>query len=243
MIRHRLAIAAAAVVGCLVVGAATVGAARSPEAPTGLCIPLLMNCSTPTPTPTPSPSQTSGSLLPGLPLLPGLGGGSTSPTTPTSPGTPTTPTQTNASWGQAIFDQGAPTLTKYPAQLGAQGLSFTGLKGIALVTVRTVDGTLEPAIRISADSVTVQGFSLTVRQFTGPSLATTADSMTLSGDAQVYLSSLTAVLPTGQAITIGQDTPPPADGITSLLRVTFGLLGATAHNITYPNTHQSLTDG
>jgi hypothetical protein len=109
--------------------------------------------------------------------------------------------------------------------------------------VPLADGSRVPVLKISADTIAIQGFSLTVRKHTGPSLATTADTMTLSGHVQVYLDSVTATGPDGRSLTLGAATPPPNDGLPAqLLRVTLGLVGATADSITYTNTKQHLSE-
>ncbi|MCI0156267.1 hypothetical protein KNO15_06105 [Leifsonia shinshuensis] len=212
-------------------------AANATAALASLCIPIFTSCSTPTPTPTPSPSSP-GSPLPGLPL-PGL----PAPTTPgagTGSGSGSAPAPAPAPAGP---DASAPVFTQPPAQLGSRSLSFTGLQGISVVTVPLADGSRIPVLKISADTITIQGFSLTVRKQTGPSLATTADTMTLSGHVQVYLDSVTATGPDGKSLTLGAATPPPNDGLPAqLLRVTLGLVGATADSITYSNTKQHLSE-
>lgn len=215
-------------------GAVPAPAAASGPAPAALCIPIFTSCSSPTPTPTPSPSP--GSPAPGLPL-PGLP--APAPTVPGT-GTPATPTPAPA---PATPDGSAPVFTRPPAQLGSRSLSFTGLQGISVVTVPLADGSRIPVLKISADSITIEGFSLTVRKQTGPSLATTADTMTLSGHVQVYLDSATATGPDGKSLTLGATTPPPNDGLPSqLLRVALGLVGTTADSITYSNTKQHLSE-
>lgn len=231
MIRRLLPFA---LVGALI---ASTGAAAAPaERPMAWCIPLFMSCDPePTPSPTPSPS---GSSEPGLPGLPDLGG--TVPTPSASP-TPPAPAEPEAPV-EAVPDEGAPVFTQPPAQLGSDGLSINGLKGISLVTVPLADGSRVGALKISADSITITGFALTVGHADGPALVTTADTMTLSGNVSVYLNSLTATGADGTSYTLGADTPPPRDGITpTLLRVTLGLVGATADSIDYSNTDQQLT--
>lgn len=238
MIRRLLPVA---VVGALL---ATTGAAAAPtERPTAWCIPLFMSCDDPTPTPssTPSPSESS---VPGLPGPPDLGGQSPTPgasATPQAPTEPQTPAEPQAPV-EAVPDETAPVFTQPPAQLGSDGLSIGGLKSISLVTVPLADGTRTHALKISADSITITGFALTVGHADGPALVTTADTMTLSGDVSVYLNSLTATGADGTSYTLGAETPPPRDGITpTLLRVTLGLVGATADSISYSNTDQQLT--
>ncbi|WP_243233524.1 hypothetical protein [Microbacterium sp. CIAB417] len=232
MIRRLLPVA---LVGALL---APTGAAAAPiERPTAWCIPLFMSCDDPSPTPSPTPSP-SASSEPGLPGLPDLGGQSPIPgasPTPQAPAEPEAPVE-------AVPDETAPVFTQPPAQLGSNGLSISGLRGISLVTVPLADGTRTHALKISADSITITGFALTVGHAEGPALVTTADTMTLSGNVSVYLNSLTATGADGTSYTLGAETPPPRDGITpTLLRVTLGLVGATAESISYSNTDQQLT--
>lgn len=222
--------------GLALAGALTgLGAAPVPAdtartaAPASLCIPIFSSCDSSSPTPSPSPS--SGAPSPVLPL-PGL------PSTPATGTATPTPAPTAAS-----PDGGAPVFTQPPAQLGSNSLSFTGLKGVTLVTVPLADGSRVPVLKISADSITIQGFSLNVRKQTGPVLLTTADTMTLSGNVQVYLDSATATLPDGTPLTLGASTPPPNNTLPGqLLRVTLGLVGATADSIVYTNTKQHLSE-
>lgn len=205
-------------------------------APASLCLPIFASCdpSSPTPSPSPSSSSSSGAPSPGLPL-PGL---------PSAPGAPVTGSATpTPAPTPASPDGAAPVFTQPPAQLGSNSLSFTGLKGATVVTVAMADGSRIPVIKISADSITIQGFSLNVRKQTGPVLLTTADTMTLSGNVQVYLDSATATLPDGTPLTLGASTPPPNSGLPpQLLRVTLGLVGATADSIVYTNTKQHLSE-
>ena len=238
MRRGRSGVVAGALIACIAAALAGLGAARVPSAaPAALCIPIIMPCSSPSPTPTPTP--TSGVTVPGIPGVPSL-------PTPGATGTPSTPGATPAPTAPpapAGPDAGAPVFTQPPAQLGSQSLSFSGLKGISMVTVPLADGSRIPVLKISADSITIDGFSLTVRKATGPKLATTADQMALRGNVQVYLDSVTATGPDGTPLTLGATTPPPADGLPpQLLRVTLGLVGVTADSIHFTNPHQHLTE-
>lgn len=239
MRRGRPGIVAGALIACVAASLAGLGAARVPTAaPAAFCIPLFTSCSSPSPSPTPTPTGT----LPGVPGLP-------VPGSPTAPGTPSdaptaspspTPTAPPAPAGP---DAGAPVFTQPPAQLGSRSLSFSGLKGISVVTVPLADGSRVPVLKISADSITIDGFSLTVRKETGPKLATTADQMALRGNVQVYLDSVTATGSDGKSYTLGAATPPPADGLPpQLLRVTLGLVGVTADSIHFTAPHQHLTE-
>jgi hypothetical protein len=240
MKRSGSGVVAGALIACIAAGIAGLGAARVPStAPAALCIPLLMTCGSPSPTPSPTPSGT----LPGVPGLPPLPG---APAVPGTPGSSTPAPGTTAPAAPALplgADAGAPVFTQPAAQLGSQSLSFSGLKSITVVTVPLADGSRIPVLKISADSITIDGFSLTVRKATGPKLATTADQMALRGNVQVYLDSATATGSDGKSYTLGAATPPPADGLpTQLLRVTLGLVGVTADSIHFTNPHQHLTD-
>ncbi|MDN4615957.1 hypothetical protein P5G50_16015 [Leifsonia sp. F6_8S_P_1B] len=244
-----------ALVACVAVAVAGLGAARVPAAaPSALCIPILLPCSSPTPTPTPTQSDGGGAADPSLPTLPpppgtgsgGSGGGSSTstptPGPPTAPGAPATPTPTPTATpsGPAA---GAPVFTQPPAQLGSRSLSFTGIPLVAVVTVPLADGSRIPVLELSADGITVDGFSLTVRKETGPVLATTADRMALRGKVHVYVNSLTATDADGRSWTLGATTPPPADGLPpQLVKVTLGLVGVTADSIAFDNPHQHLTE-
>ena len=233
---------AALLAALALVAPTTLGAAVAPTSqPTGLCIPLLW-CPSPSPTPTTPPpkSGTPGPTVPGLPAVPGAPS-TPGATTPTTPGEPA-PTPAPAPVA-ATRDESAPVFTKIPAPMGSQGLSFTGLSGISIVDVPTIDGSTIRALKISADSITISGFSLTVRPPDKAGLVTNADTMTLTGHVSVYLGSVTATTQDGRALTLGTDTPPPLDDVKpGLLRVTMGLVGTIADSITYTNTDQRIVE-
>ncbi|MDZ5144077.1 hypothetical protein [Microbacterium testaceum] len=243
----RARVAAALTAAMLLLGGATgAGVARADDGtrPARLCIPILLPCSDPSPSPTPSPTPTSGSVLPTLPGVPVVPAPDpTTPATPTSPA-PTPPPQdsTTPPAQAAVVDENAPVFTQPSAQLGAQSLSFRGIPLVRVVTVPLADGTRITVLKMTADEITIDGFALTVRRATGPALVTTADRMTLSGHVSVYVNSLSATTADGKTLTLGADTPPPADGIApGLARVTLGLVGTTADSIVYTNTDQKIT--
>lgn len=238
MTRRGTAIAA---IGCLLAVPFLSGAAAAPAAalsaprPAEFCIPIILPCDDPEPAPAPTPSgsPTDAPTDPTVPADPA------DPVDP-DPGAPDGPTTPPAA--PAVADDSAPVFTQPSAQLGSKALSFRGLRGISVVTVPLADGSRVTALKLEADRITISGFSLTVRHDTGPVLTTTADEMTLDGHVAVYVNSLTATLPGGQSLTLGPDTPPPAEGLESLLGVTLGLVGSTADSITYTNTVQRLTE-
>ncbi|WEG08714.1 hypothetical protein PU630_15935 [Microbacterium horticulturae] len=231
----------AAVVGSLLAGTSMATAA---PASAHICIPVIWPCDDPTPapsdTPTPSVSATatpspsaSATADPGDDDGTGAKGDDSDAPKDDADAAPKT-------WS-LIKDDDSQIFTQPPAQLGSDSLSFSGLKGIALVRLTLADGKKIAAIRLRADRITITGFSLTVRAATGPKLVTTADTMTLEGNVNVYVNSLTATTAGGKSYTLGADTPPPADGITpKLLRVTLGLVGSSADSITYTNTDQQM---
>ncbi|MFB4351009.1 hypothetical protein [Microbacterium sp. CR_7] len=228
---------AAALVIALAVTPMTLGAA-APRPQAGFCIPLIY-CPDPEPQPDPAaPSESPAPADPQDPILP------TDPLLPLDPAetpAPVDPVAAPVDPVPAPVDDAAPIFTGTPASLGSTSLSFTGLSGISIVTVPTVDGGGVRALRISADSITIEGFSLTVRPPGGPGLVTTADTMTLRGDVSVYLGSVSASAIGGEPLTIGLDTPPPLTDIEpGLLNVTMGLVGSTADSITYANTDQRI---
>ncbi|QAY61728.1 hypothetical protein ET475_05395 [Microbacterium protaetiae] len=255
--RTTALVGVAAVVGSLVAGSSVATAA---PASAHICIPIIWPCDDPAPSDTPSATPTataSATADPGGSGGAGDANGDGAPgdadTRGDDPGSGTAPDDAgddgaggaknaadSASWSIVTNDDSA-VFTQPSAQLGSQSLSFSGLKGIALVKVKLADGSRVTAVRLRADTITISGFSLTVRAETGPKLVTTADQMTLRGDVSVYVNSLTATTPSGKSFTLGADTPPPADGLTpKLLRVTLGLLGSTADEISYSNTDQTM---
>jgi hypothetical protein len=219
----RSAPVSGAVALCFFLAVFGIGAARVPTAaPEALCIPLLMNCSTPSPTPSPTPTKPSGGLLGGI-----LGGGSTT---------------TGGGVLSILADPGAPIMTLPAAQLGASTLSFTGLQSVSLVTIRLINGSQVPVIKLVADSITINGFMLDVRRATGPSLVTTAGKMVVQGHVTVYLDSVTGTTLGGLGLTLGTDqTPPPGSELPSqLLRVNLGLVGMDADHISFTQQEQKL---
>lgn len=249
--RVPLLLGSAFAVGCLVaVGSVATAAPASAQ----LCIPIILPCSSPSPTPgstpTPTPTPTPSASLPGVtlplptPSLPGgVGGLQPGGILPVpAPGIiPGTSAKKQSVPVSALPKDDSMVFTQPSAQLGVDSLSFTGLKGMALVSVALADGTRIPVLRLRADSITMDGFALTVRKATGPMLITKADRMQLKGDVTVYLNSITATDSAGTSLTLGADTPPPKDGITpTLLRATLGLVGTRADEIIYTNTDQQL---
>lgn len=235
-------VAAAAV--CMLCTPLMVGAASAAPAAVrpALCIPLIW-CPKPSPTPTPTPSApASGSPIPGIPLP-----GTTTPPLESPDGAPpdvqtpgeATPTPAPT---PAVPDDSAPVFTKTPAQMSSKGLSFTGLKSISLVTVPTIDGSRITVLKISADTITITGFSLSVRPPEKDGLVTDADTMSLKGRVSVYLGSLTATGADGQTLVqLGADTPPSLDDVEpGLLHVNMGLVGTIADSISYTGTDQRM---
>lgn len=238
---RRTRFAAVVVALCALMTPLIAGAAAAPSARhEGLCDLLPLLCPRPTPTPTspkPPPSTPKPRPTP-TPSAPGTPSPTPTPT-PSAPGTPGTPPAPGA--GTAAPDSSAPVFTKTPAQMSAGGLSFTGLRSIGFATVPTVDGGSMRVLKISADSITIDGFALTVRPPDAPGLVTKADRMALRGHVTVYIGSLTATGHDGRSLTIGADTPPALDDVEpGLLRVTMGLVGSIADSISYTNTDQRI---
>jgi hypothetical protein len=198
--------------------------------PAALCLPILGSCSTPTPSPSPS-SSSGGGLVGGL--VGGLLGGAAK----VAPGAPATA-------GPLVIgpDTGAYPMTLPAGQLGGSTISISGIHQLGLVTVKKLDGTSFPVIKLVADDVTITGFSLDVRRATGPSLVSTANRMELNGNVNVWLDSLNGTTLGGLGLTLGTDqTPPPGNELPStLLRINLGLVATSANSITYSNLHQAL---
>ena len=129
-------------------------------------------------------------------------------------------------------------------QLGGSSISISGIHQLGLVTVKRIDGSRFPVIKLVCDDVVITGFLLDVRRATGPALVSTADRMELKGHVSVWLDSLTGTPLGGPGLTLGTDqTPPPASELSpQLLRVNLGLVGVTAGSITFTSPHQSLKE-
>jgi hypothetical protein len=130
--------------------------------------------------------------------------------------------------------------TQPSAQLGSKSLSFSGLRGISVVTVPLADGSRTTALKLEADRITISD-SASVRHDTGPILTTTADTMTLDGHSG-RLHQLAQRDASGRSCSRWAPTPPPAEGLDSMFGVTLGLVGSTADSITYTNTVQHLSE-
>jgi hypothetical protein len=239
--RGRSALLAAAL---LALAPSAVGAAALPAAaaetsgarPTEWCIPIIMPChSSPSPTPSPSPSA-SASIPASRACRP----------------SPVFRARAAVAVAVAVGHDAAGG----GARRRRAGSRVHAAVGPARVEVAVVqrparhlgrdrslaDGSRTTALKLEADRITISGFSLTVRRDTGPILTTTADTMTLDGHVAVYINSLSATLPGGKLLTLGADTPPPAEGLDSMFGVTLGLVGSTADSITYTNTVQHLSE-
>lgn len=138
-----------------------------------------------------------------------------------------------------VLDEQAPVFTQPSAQAGAESLEFSGIRSVAVVLVRTVDGQQIPAIRVMADSLAMNGFVLDVRpDADSPAAVNDSSRLELRGNVRVYLNSLTATGPGGAAISLLAPTPPPGDELPpTLLRATFGLVGATADSSDWLDTY------
>lgn len=111
-------------------------------------------------------------------------------------------------------------------------LPLTGINGIDVVNVPvTTDGPRRDALRISVDEVKVPGFWLKTYAHDGGTV-TNADYVSMTGDAQMYISSIHANLPDGQDLAeLGEKLVGGASLVEMLLGLTdarIGLMGATS---------------
>jgi len=143
----------------------------------------------------------------------------------------------------AVPDPTAPVMTLPAAQLGGSSLTINGLQSLSLVTVPLADGSTATVFRIAADQFVIDDFELDVRTSTSPSLVSTSTQMRLTGNAVVYVDSLTGSLLGGGGISLLAPTPPPGDELPAqLLSVHLGLVGCTANLIEFDDSHQHLYD-
>lgn len=224
--------------GCESPDASGPGASSKPSAPSTPGVPTTSPKDPSSPGPSESPAPSDEPTDPATP-------------DPTESGIPTKepteePSEKPTERVEATKDDDAPIFTGTPAAMGSESLSFKGLSGIAIVKVPTADGGSIRALKISADQIKIEGFSLTVsppEEAGKGGLVTKADTMTLDGDVDVYIGSITATTKNGDSLTLGTDTPPPLDDVKpGLLRVTMGLVGSTADSIAYSNTDQAIVE-
>lgn len=213
--------------GLSLVGATSADAAES------LCIPLLMSCAPATPAPDdPAPADPSTPLTDlGDTIGNLLGQGD----------------ETDSGLGapliQPVPDPNAPVMTLPAAQLGGSSLSINGLKALSLVTVPLADGSRATVFKIEADQFVIDDFVLDVRNSTSPALVSTSTQMRLTGNAVVYVDSVTGSLLGGGGLSLLAPTPPPGPELPpQLLSVTLGLVGCTADRIEFDDSHQHLYD-
>ena len=196
------------------VGATSAGAAES------LCVPIVMTCSPDAPPPLTDVGDTVEGLL-------GLGD-------ETAPGL-------GAPLVEPVADPSAPVMTLPAAQLSGSSLSINGLKALSLVTVPLADGSRATVFKIEADQFVIDDFVLDVRTSTSPSLVSTSTQMRLTGNAVVYVDSVTGSLLGGAGFSLLAPTPPPGNELPPhLLGVYLGLVGCTADLIEFDDSHQHL---
>jgi len=190
--------------------------------------PVTDPAETPTPTPTPSTTGIAGTA-------PDEDAGAEASTPPQED--PVTPDEPEG-LPLAPLDEGAPVFTGDPATLSGGSLSIQGLNGIAIVSVRLADGSMERAIRLSADRIVVDGFRLDVPSGEG-GLRNTATTLTIEGHVVVYTPSIRGILADGTERLIDTLTTPTADELASLTRLTLPLRGMLADSIAYDDSHQA----
>jgi hypothetical protein len=195
--------------------------ATSADAAESLCLPILMTCSPDAPS---NPITDVGDSLGGLI---GLGDD-------TSPGL-------GAPLVEPVADPNAPVMTLPAAQLGGSSLTINGLKSLSLVTVPLADGSRATVFKIEADQFVIDDFVLDVRNSTSPSLVSTSTQMRLTGNAVVYVDSVTGSVLGGAGFSMLAPTPPPGNELPAqLLSVHLGLVGCTANLIEFDDSHQHL---
>lgn len=122
-----------------------------------------------------------------------------------------------------------------PADLTSEDLQISGIRAVALVSVPVngTSGERRNALKVVADRITSTGFRLKTYAYDKGEVAgtdTTAASVTMDGNATIYITSLTASLPDGSDLVLDADDPP--ESVTALLLdltdPTVGLLGATS---------------
>ncbi|UFS59683.1 hypothetical protein [Subtercola endophyticus] len=239
--------------GICLLGFIDCAAAPATSVPSSSAVPGDPATSMPTPVPVavPVPSGVSGGdpagiptpvpAIPGVPAVPTVAPtGAAAPSSP-SPGAPAKSTGPLAEV-LAPADPNAMPLTDKPATMGADTLSISGLQSIGVVTVTLPNGDTARHIRLEADHISIDGFSLDTRDTDGHGVLTTASNMTADGTVVVYLDSIAGLLASGaSALFDVLHTLPTAADLAGLTALKLDLYGLSGNTLTLTGSHEALS--
>lgn len=189
--------------------------------------------SSPTPASDPTPAPTAGPTP--------------SPTAPPTPEATTTPpaaaplVSPPAALSSAVIDQDAPVVAALLARLRSASVTLQGARYIDTVTLSLADGSPRAALKITADRVVMESFSLDSTDPSARMLGTNATRVVLGGPVTLYCTSLSGSLADGTAIAFDPSTPPPLNvELLSLTTATVGLATVSSASATLTGAAMSV---
>ncbi|TFC07981.1 DUF6114 domain-containing protein [Cryobacterium mannosilyticum] len=234
---HALAIVALAVL----LGASSAGLATGPSfadpgvttpAPTAPEPQVSTPAPTPTPDPTPVPTPTPSPTAAPPPA----------PTTVPLAAAPAPSVTPPAALPPAAVDQDAPVAAPTGGRLRSSSVTLEGARYIGTVAVTLADGSTRTVLKITADRVGLDAFSL---DSTDPAVripGTTATQVILGGSVTMYCTSLSGSLADGTPVAFDPSTPPPLNAdLPSLTSATVGLV--TVSSVTATLTGAAMSVG
>ncbi len=240
---HALTIVALAVL----LGAASTGLAAGPSfAVSSVTTPNptvpAAAVSSPTPTPVPAPASTASpaptSTPTPTPAPTATPAATTAPQAPTAAAPPVTPPTTVP---PSVIDQGAPVAATTGARLRSTAVTLEGARYIETVAFMLADGSTRAALKITADRVVLDAFSLDSTNPAAGIPVTNATKVILGGPVTMYCTSLSGSLANGTPVSFEPSTPPPLDvDLPSLTSATIGLLTVTSATATLTGAAMSV---
>ncbi|WP_166788705.1 DUF6114 domain-containing protein [Cryobacterium sp. HLT2-28] len=227
---HALAIVALA----MLLGASSAGLATGPSfADPGVTTPAAPDpqVSTPAPTPTPAPTATPSPTVAPPPA----------PTTAPPAAAPAPSVTPPATLPPAAIDQDAPVAAPMAARLRSSSVTLEGARYIGTVAVTLADGSPRTVLKITADRVGLDAFSL---DSTDPAVripGTTATQVILGGSVTMYCTSLSGNLTDGTPVAFDPSTPPPLNAdLPSLTSATVALVTVSSVTATLAGAAMSV---
>jgi hypothetical protein len=137
-----------------------------------------------------------------------------------------------------VSDPDAPIAAARSARLRGASVTLEGANYRGTVNVERADGSFVAALKITADRVVIDAFSLDSTDLAAQIAPTSGSAMTLTGPVTIYCLSLTGDLADGSQVTFAESTPPPSgSALPSLKNATVGLLAVTSQTAAMAGGH------
>ncbi|TFC18940.1 hypothetical protein E3O19_03845 [Cryobacterium algoritolerans] len=140
-----------------------------------------------------------------------------------------------------VIDQGAPVAAITGARLRSTAVTLEGARYIETVALMLADGSTRAALKITADRVVLDAFSLDSTNPAAGIPVTNATKVILGGPVTMYCTSLSGSLADGTPVSFEPSTPPPLGvDLPSLTSATIGLLTVTSATATLTGAAMSV---